>query len=258
MGGKRQLFVTYSRTDTTEAVVGAYKRELELHAEDLEVVFDANTVLPGKLLSTEIEAAIAGCHAYLFVATAGSLSSEWCTNELDWARKRHRANPDFPFLVLHVGPVNLEGLPESLKHRLCVTTDDESWPARIAAATRGEVLPSRALTVGPCSLDVHQTVLGYAIEIRLIADRWGTLALRLPAPLPGEARPYLMCGRPGGPPQVSDCRAWHWLDGSELQLTLSGALDASKSAYLCCTSVPTWIRFAETSDGRQYEHHFKT
>lgn len=150
----KTAWLTYSWKDnegTAQGDVDFVIQEIEKHGVCIRS--DKRDLIVGKTLWPQIEAHItdeALCDAWVFLVTANSLSSKPCREELLYALDRalDKRKVEFPIVGIFMGqfPANL---PKALSVRLCVSTDEPNWAARVAGGIRSKKVVTRIEELPP-------------------------------------------------------------------------------------------------------------
>jgi hypothetical protein len=183
--------------------------------------------------------------AWALYVTQNSLNSEPCREEMNYALNRALAERgQFPVIGIFQTAIASDLIPPALKTRLYVSTTDEHWADKVAAATRGEVFREIQAPIEPYEVKQHITSSGIAIEIRPRAGVWNQPFIAVPK---DEASPIaLFClgpnnRVPSGAMSISGIMTYE-RDGRRIY-TVQGECSPTNSGYLLCQKSPSEIMF---------------
>lgn len=181
-------WLTYAWADNrgpAEGDVDFVIQELERHG--VSVRTDRRDLIVGRPLWPQIEQHISDeslCDAWTTLITANSLASKPCREELLYALERalDKRKAAFPIIGLFLGEFPSD-LPKALAVRLCVSTNEQNWAARVAAGIRGEKQPIAATPVLPYHAHVCGVGSGpgdYFFEVRPRLGSWSPFCIGVP------------------------------------------------------------------------------
>lgn len=198
------LWITYSWADNSGRDVDFIAQELV--ANGIGVKLDRWNIEAGKRLWDQIANFITDTHqsdAWMIYATANSLSSEACREELAYALDRalKERGEHFPIIALFPSTVEDNLIPASIRVRLHISLSDPSWKERVKAAAEGRAPNIGLPAVNAYEYQVHQpdplaAAAGYTavVEMRPRAGTWFRFFAAVPA---NEQREVQMALRSG-------------------------------------------------------------
>lgn len=256
----KKVWITYAWDDNEDQSIDFIAQELG--AAGLEVKLDRWNIGAGKRLWEQIEhfiCAKGGCDAWLFVATQASLSSEACKEEYAYALDRALSarGTTFPIIGLFTGTVDDDLVPAGIKTRLYVSMKDLDWKERIVAAAEGRDPHPNRQHVEPYYIKVHEKKSAnhcYAIEVRPRAGTWAPFIVALPLEEKPSVDPFVVIGPKDVPTdggvltmvkevELPD-RVWAHTSADECTPT--------RSYYIWCAKLPSWIQFGADGKGPQH------
>jgi TIR domain-containing protein len=110
-------FVSYSRRD--QEFVGRLTESIA--ARGKEVWLDTEGISDGEVFPEAIKRAIEGSDAFLFVITPSAVTSAYCENEVEYARKLHKR-----IVPVLRDPVPDSALPAEIRDRNWIPFTDDS------------------------------------------------------------------------------------------------------------------------------------
>lgn len=263
------LWITYSWADNSGHDVDFIAQELV--AEGIGIKLDRWNIEAGKRLWDQVASFITDTHqsdAWMIYATANSLSSEACREELAYALNRAlgERGDRFPIIALFPSTVEDNLIPASIRVRLHVSLSDPDWKERIKAAAEG-----RAPNVGLPAVDAYEcrvhhpdplaAAAGYVavVEMRPRAGTWFRFFAAVPANEQDEVQMALRSGPryrvPGLAAAIIGCSGlspdgqWH---GESHQEEAS----PTRSYYAYVKKFPSRLAFGVSGGQPQYALHF--
>ena len=175
----KKLWVTYAWKDNEDKDIDFIVQELD--RAGLVVKFDRRNLVLGQRLWTQIGGIIMDpnvCDAWAVVLTHNSIQSQPCIEELSYALERALSSKggDFPLFALlhHVSPSQL---PPSLKIRLCVPLENNTWVDQVVAAVHRSAAGFVPSGLDQFVIKEHPTADGFALEIRPRFERISPFAI---------------------------------------------------------------------------------
>jgi hypothetical protein len=230
-----KLWLTYAWKDNQDQDVDHVIQEL--NRVGLEVAFDRAHIVPGQRLWPQIDRGISDptTDGWAILATANSLSSEPCLEELAYALDRalRSRGADFPLIGIFPQPIDRAMIPSAIATRLYVNLGQSNW-ARLIADGVEKRRPSGAVTnVQPFVARVHMLDDKEVLKIRPRSGRWFPGAIGVPKDGPLQVN-TVMPG-PSGFPTLSGMvhrSTGESADGKWSFTAANHAIDALNSLYI--------------------------
>lgn len=262
------IWLTYAWVDNDDGDVDYVAQELETFG--VAVHLDRWDLNAGQRLWDQIGSKISDSsvtQAWVFYATASSLQSEACREELAYALDRAlSARGEFPIIALFPGPIDSGLIPPSIRVRLYISLTDDVWKERIKAAAEGRAADITRPLLKPYSLTVHppKTEGGmYQIEVRPRAGTWVPFVAAVPMDEKEVLEPSIHHGPKGGqlvasmmmvpvPGEMASSDGKWWMMRANNQAT------PTESYYLQCRRIPSVILFGPFKAGQMqlFQHSF--
>lgn len=230
-----KLFLTYSWNDDREADVGAVAQRLR--GAGVEVVMDRTHLAVGDPLWPQIETLISSpvaSDAWAIFATANSLGSPACAEELDIALNRaiETRGREYPLIGLFPSPIDRELIPGPIRRRLYVDLRQEGWLEHVVA--RLEKRPAAIEPVSPVDVRFYRVGALTYLEVRPRAHVWFPFLAAVPAAEAGRMRIFGP-GPRGRPPAAGGSHNIADTEVPEINFVgweIDDRIDATTSAYL--------------------------
>jgi TIR domain len=255
-------WLTYSWADNKAQDVDYIAQELR--RAGLTVHLDKWDLQAGKRLWEQIAGFITDpskTDAWIIYATANSLSSEKCKEELYYAVDRALGTRDesFPVVALFPSAAEIDLLPPALKTRLNVSLEDPQWTERIvAAAERRQPAIDRA-GIGPYAIAFHRTSSRHFVEIRPRAGVVSSFFVAIPVNEKDAVDPSIHPGPSGRIPRASIVQGAREFcseteDGTWWVMTADNQATPTTSYFLQCRELPTRIAFGDLAAGADQQY----
>jgi hypothetical protein len=251
-------WLTYSWADNRDHDVDYIAQELT--RAGLTVRLDRWDLQAGRRLWEQIGNFISdpcGVDAWIIYATANSLGSEKCKEELYYAVDRALATrtESFPVVALFQSVAEIDLLPPALKTRLNVSLEDPQWTERIVAAAEGRQSSIDRPEIGPYAIAFHRSSSRYFVEIRPRAGVVSSFFAAIPVDERDAVGRSIVPGPSGRIP--SACMVMgpqefrrETEDGAWWVMTACNQATPSTSYFLQCRELPSRIAFGELGSRR--------
>jgi len=229
------LWLSYAWLDNETGDVSFVAQQLQ--KAGVNVRLDRWDLTTGRRLWEQIEQFIIDptrTSAWALYATQTSLNSQPCREEMAYALDRALAQRgEFPIIGIFPTKIGDELIPRAIKTRLYVSTTDENWAARVAAATKGERFVERIPEVAPWEVVEHNRGSSLIIEFRPRAGVWNRPFVAIPE---NEASGCIFSlGPRNHPPSVAVISgATNYIKDDLTIFTLQGEASSTTSGFLSC------------------------
>ena len=252
-------WLTYCWKDDEDNDVTFVAQELE--QEGLTVQMDKWDLVAGQRLWDQIEEFITDqskTDAWCLYATQGSLDSERCQEEYAYALDRALSTrgPAFPIIGIFPSTFDPDIVPAGLRTRLCVSTTEPGWAAKVAAGAEGRAPARPQEEIEAFHLYIHRLSAGgkygYAVEMRPRAGTWSPFVVAIPAAEnDDEGGVPLTYGPKSLVPMVSNLSGLRDGNSEDRVWRVMQALNEAsptQSYYLRCKQLPSRIAFGQAGN----------
>ena len=199
-----------------------------------------------------------GVDAWIIYATANSLGSEKCKEELYYVIDRALASrtESFPVVALFPSAAEIDLLPPALKTRLNVSLEDPRWIERIVAGVEGRQSSIDRPEIEPYAIALHRSSSRHFVEVRPRAGVVSRFFVAIPLSEKDVVDPSIQPGPSGRIPSVAIVmgpKEFRAEKGDEIwwAMTARNQATPSTSYFLQCTELSSRIAFGELG-GRCY------
>jgi TIR domain len=252
-------WLTYCWADNRDHDVDYIAQELT--RAGLTVRLDRRDLQAGRRLWEQIGDFISDpsrVDAWIVYATANSLGSEKCKEELYYAidRALARRTESFPVVAVFSSAAEIDLLPPALKTRLNVSLEDPQWTERIVAAAEGRQSSIDRPEIGPYAIAFHRSSSKNFVEIRPRAGVVSSFFAAIPLDEKDAVDPSIVPGPSGRIPSesmVMGPREFHTEteDGAWWVMAARNQATPTTSYFLQCSELPSRICFGELG-GQRY------
>ncbi len=255
------VWITYAWEDNKHKDVDFVAAELE--GEGLEVKLDRWNIAAGERLWEQIAYFIeepSESDAWMLIATANSLASEACKEEVAYAlgRALSRRGQKFPVIGLFPESVDSDLIPAAIRTRLFVSMTDPDWKERVKAAVEGRPHKVSKVVIEPYMLHVHHnqqqvSANAIAIEVRPRAGVWAPFFAAIPIEDRESVDPEIMIGPAGVPTVNGGLINWGSAkssDGAWWMMSAGNQATPTQSYYVWCKKLPSKLAFGVTKSSQ--------